>query len=129
MCIVSVDIALIRWIQKCLRGPKVSPVNEKTGFYNEKTDFECIFWEVYFEDICQALELYLKDIVFVLMSSLFLLCAVICATWIERRSSEKFRVMMWRNSWNEAENWMSAMNNFINDCLVRTVSEHFKIVN
>ena len=51
--------------------PKVSPVNEKTDFYNEKTEFECIFREVYFEDNYQVLELYPKSIDFVLMSSLF----------------------------------------------------------
>ena len=43
MCIVSVNIALLRWVQKCLPGSKSVSDDEKTGFITERLILNAFF--------------------------------------------------------------------------------------
>ena len=69
------------------RGPKVSPMMKRLDFITKRLILNA-FFEKY------NLRIFSSCINVVVI----LLCVVICAAWIERRSSEKFRVMRWRNS-------------------------------
>ncbi len=62
---------------KASLGPKMFTVDKKTEFSsNEKADLEYIFEKAYSANIMVILELYLRNVVFVSMSSLLLLCAL-----------------------------------------------------